>query len=465
MRKNVCRLGLMLLLFGIIIAIPMVNNASEPEGVVLAQDDANCEVIIEDALQTMGTACAEIGRNEACYGHLNVAATFQQDLSFPFDQSGDLVGLIDLQALFTESVNLDAGTWGVALMQVQADLPDDSDDSMTYVLFGDTNLTTDAEEMDDVTTCGISNGTNENVNVRRGPSNSRDITGVFPAGEEATATGRDASGEWLRIERNNSSGWIGALGMELDCDSDTLNVVDDTASFVDSASPMQVVSLETSNNSTCDSAPDGLMVRSPEGTRSRIVVNGVEMIFSSAAFITSNEEDGLTVQGLDGEIEVISFGESQIIIPGQFTQIMMDENMDPMGPPSDPEEYDSSDPIFSVFVLTDGILSEFIFGTGGGGVVTDAPIIEPPDGEVLGVETRVIIDTGDPETSVNFFNSPPPADCTPVAPTGAQVFNGETGTIINGPSYDACYGFTYYLLQMDNGSLGWIVTQNFSVIQ
>jgi uncharacterized protein YraI len=455
-------MGLVLLFIGFV-AVPMALKSSAPQDVAFAQDGEGCEVIIEDALQTMGSACAEIGRNEACYGHLNVAATFQQEeASFPFDQSGDLVGLIDLQALFTEAVNISAGTWGVALMQVQADLPDDSDSSMSYVLFGDTNLTINSEEMDELATCNVSNVTGENVNVRRGPTGSRDITGVFPFDEEALATGRDASGEWLRIERNNSSGWIGASGMQLDCDVDTLSVVDETDSFVASASPMQVVSLETANNSTCDAAPDGLMVRSPEGTRSRIVVNGVEMIFSSAAFITA-QDDVLTVDGLEGDIEVISFGESQNVTPGTFTQIDLNEDMQADGPPSDPEPYDPTNPIYGVFTLTNGILNEFILGLGGGTVVTDAPVIEPPDGVVISIGTPVIIDTGDPDTSVSFFNAPPPADCTPVAPTGNQVFNGNSGVVAGGPSYDACYGFTYYLLQMDDGSLGWIVTENFSV--
>lgn len=468
MRKNVCRMGLMFVIIGIV-ALPMMRVDYVPQevNVASAQDGGNCESLIEDALQTMGSGCAEIGRNEACYGHLNVAATFQEEVSIPFDRSGDLVGLIDLQALFTEAINIDAGTWGVALMQVQADLPDDSDGAMSYVLFGDTSVTSNLDDMEDVPTCSISNGSGENVNVRRGPSDNRDITGVFSADDEALATGQDESGEWIRIERDNNSGWIGASGMELDCGIDSLNVVDESDSFVSEASPMQVVNLETANNDTCESAPDGLMVRSPEGTRSRIVVNGVEMVFSSSAFITSSRDGTLTIQGLEGEIEVTIFGETVIITPGFLTQIVLNEDLEPTGPPSEPEPYDPDNPILGVFVLTDGILDEYILGIlagGGGVVVTDAPVIEPPDGVVIGEGTRVVIDTGDPETSVSFFNAPPPADCTPVAPTGSQVFNGEAGTIAGGPSYDACYGFTYYLLQMDNGTSGWVITENFSVI-
>jgi hypothetical protein len=59
---------------------------------VAAQD--TCPTIVETALQTTSNACAETGRNQACYGNLTLQAQAQDNTAdFKFDTTGDRVDI------------------------------------------------------------------------------------------------------------------------------------------------------------------------------------------------------------------------------------------------------------------------------------------------------------------------------------------------------------------------------------
>ncbi|MAU13240.1 MAG: hypothetical protein CL607_25710 [Anaerolineaceae bacterium] len=88
----------------------------------------SCEAIMRQISQALDTFCSTTGRNQACYGNLLIDAepsTNVVDLStFQFDRQGDIQSLTNLSALELSPMDQDNGTWGVALMQVQANIPD-----------------------------------------------------------------------------------------------------------------------------------------------------------------------------------------------------------------------------------------------------------------------------------------------------------------------------------------------------
>jgi serine/threonine protein kinase len=97
-------------------------------------------------------------------------------------------------------------------------------------------------------------------------------------------------------------------------------------------------------------------------------------------------------------------------------------------------------------------------------VMQHVPTVLPPSGDVIPIGSRIIIDSSSPSGQITFFNQPPPADCTSDTPFGASTRNGQQGYIYEGPYYDACFGFTYYLVQMDDGTAGWAVVQHYRVL-
>ncbi|MBN1679616.1 MAG: SH3 domain-containing protein [Anaerolineae bacterium] len=304
-----------------------------------SQSDA-CTTLVTQAVDVIGTSCAMMGRNEACYGHTLVAATFQDGAAgVSFEKSGDIAPLLDLQALVTRPADPEAGTWGVAMLKVQADLPDTGDQALTFVLFGDTEVTNGVDpEQASLPTCTITNA-GGGINVRSGPGTSYGIVNVLESGGTAVANGRNAAGDWLRVDLEDGPGWVYVPLVTVDGDINTLAVIEEGAEPAPVVRPMQVFTLRSGENDTCAEAPDGLLIQSPGGQRAHVSVNGVEMEFASAGFLTAVPDDALTVSGIEGSIAVTAFGKTVTVEPGFKTDIPL-EGLEASGPPEDPQVID-----------------------------------------------------------------------------------------------------------------------------
>jgi hypothetical protein len=104
-------------------------------------EEEECAAMIEYALATVGDACNELGRNEACYGNTQIAASGWEDAELEFTQPGDIVNVVDIASLATAPLNMEDNIWGVVLLALQANLPDTMPgQNVTFVLFGDVTL-------------------------------------------------------------------------------------------------------------------------------------------------------------------------------------------------------------------------------------------------------------------------------------------------------------------------------------
>jgi hypothetical protein len=304
---------------------------------VQSQDDSGkCEDLVMQALQMVGSSCVGLGRNEACYGHDLVVATFQAGAEVGFEASGDLAGLTDLQALVTQPADPDAGMWGIALVKVQADLSD-AEDALTFVLFGDTELAASSEGSRAPSFCTLTNNGGNNINVRGGPGTGYGIVDVLPAGGEVTADGRNEAADWVHIEREGTVGWLYASLVTLDCEVDTLPVVDAETASVPRAMPAFI--LRSGTESLCEKAPNGLLVQSPDGQRAHVMINGVEFEFASTAYMTGIWGDALTVYGLDGTISLTAFDQTVTVLAGTQARVPLDTNGLAIGEPQGPDPY------------------------------------------------------------------------------------------------------------------------------
>src|SRR5690606_12299753 len=101
--------------------------------------------VYESILQT-NDACQGIGRNEVCYGSVAIDVEARADAEIIFAQPGDLSDLGDVQSIQTSPLDLDNSEFGIALMQVQADVPNSlPGQTITFLLMGDVTVT-DASE-------------------------------------------------------------------------------------------------------------------------------------------------------------------------------------------------------------------------------------------------------------------------------------------------------------------------------
>jgi hypothetical protein len=101
-----------------------------------------CPAIVSDALAAVDSLCAETGRNQACYGNVTLTAEPQPDVEdFVFDVPGDIANVADMQSLTLSNMDESVSGWGIALMRLQADLPDTlPGQNVTVLLFGDVDV-------------------------------------------------------------------------------------------------------------------------------------------------------------------------------------------------------------------------------------------------------------------------------------------------------------------------------------
>jgi hypothetical protein len=157
--------------------------------IALAQE---CAAIVQDALDLTEQLCSITERNQACYGNIDIESVPQPDAAnFKFDAPGDIVSVSDIQTL-----NLSALTapdeWGVAMLSLQADLPDTiPGQNVTVLLFGGTAIENAGTPQPP--TVNVSAGTT--INVRSGPGTSNRVVSQLKPSEALTSDGQNEAGE------------------------------------------------------------------------------------------------------------------------------------------------------------------------------------------------------------------------------------------------------------------------------
>lgn len=113
------------------------------------QDDSACSSLVDEAITRVDSACAELGRNEICYGNFQIDATLSEDEAAMFEATGDVIPIGAVSSLTLSPLDLESGTWGIALMKARANLPETSPgQNVTFLLFGDVQVTDASEAFD-----------------------------------------------------------------------------------------------------------------------------------------------------------------------------------------------------------------------------------------------------------------------------------------------------------------------------
>jgi hypothetical protein len=101
-----------------------------------------CSTLVDQAITSTAEQCVGMGRNQVCYGNVNVNLIPQPDApTFTFEQVGDTADVTYMRSLKLAPLNEAQGIWGIAMMQLQADIPDTTPgQNVTFILFGDVEI-------------------------------------------------------------------------------------------------------------------------------------------------------------------------------------------------------------------------------------------------------------------------------------------------------------------------------------
>jgi hypothetical protein len=304
----------------------------------------DCPTVVATALQTTDELCEATGRNQACYGNVQVDAEPQPGVdSFKFDEAGDRVNVTEIQSLRLSPMAVASGEWGVAMMRLQASIPSSTPQDITLLMFGDVQVENAVQTpavMLDVTVA-----VDEYINVRRLPSTRAGVMGVLAPGQTVRALERLENGSWVRIEVPDSGviGWVDASLLSTQGDLSTLQV---TQRWTPRYRPMQAFYFESGeDNPGCPEAPtSGMLIQTPQGVGEvTLLINEVSVRIGSTAYFQAQAGQEMRVSTVEGAVEVEAMGVTYTAAAGSEVSVQLDEHNRPAAPPSRPRPYNQTE--------------------------------------------------------------------------------------------------------------------------
>jgi hypothetical protein len=324
-------------------------------GIIISQS-ATCPELVNEALLAVDESCSATGRNEACYGYDQVEASFLTSVTDTFFTTpADIASVAEIETIRTAPLNTETGVWGVAVMNLQADLPNTiPGQSVTFVLLGDVEVE-NAVAPEDAFVPGegieVTINSAAGANVRSGPSQSFNVVGGLRNEETVLADGLSEDGEWLRVAYRERPAWISMTVI-----NDNNPALRDLPTLTaDLRTPMQAFYLRTGiGQPECEDAPsDSLLVQGPENIEITIDVNGATIRLGSTGIlriIGEGDDRFLEVNVLDGVFELgdetIRRGQRSVVCLGNADSRGLDGEANDLVAtcdPSEPEPFDGAD--------------------------------------------------------------------------------------------------------------------------
>ncbi len=259
-----------------------------------AQNLVTCPGLVQQAIEAVGNNCGSLSRNNACYGFQQVSAEFSQPQPVGFFTApSDRARLLELEQLITLPMDSALDKWGVALLSVQANLPDTlPGQSVIFMLMGNTQVENAIEPQD-----AFQTGTTVSVTLQIGaqlyhdPSLSSTMVGSVPPGTALTADAVSADGQWVRVAYDGTPGWLTQQVISSASDISSLPTIGET--------PMQAFYFRTSISGTqCTEAPNSLVVQGPQDVAVDITANGADIRLGSTIALYLLPVDPMTMEYL-----------------------------------------------------------------------------------------------------------------------------------------------------------------------
>ncbi len=265
--------------------------------IIIAQS-GECPAIVQQAFESVEIFCSELSRNSACYGSTSVEASFYQEVDDDvFTVPGDLAQLPDIETIHTFPLDIENELWGVAVLQVQANIPNTlPGQNVVFLLLGEAQITDDVPiDASPSTADPVPVTVSGRTNVRSGPSLRNNVITTLDAGAAVAADGLSENGDWVRvIIADERPGWIFADLLEGDVEA--LPIVGAVYH-----APMQAFHMTTGiGTPDCVEAPDAVLIQGIEDYEIEFVVNGANIRIGSTAILEMVDEDVMQLTMVDG---------------------------------------------------------------------------------------------------------------------------------------------------------------------
>ena len=316
-----------------------------------AQEGDACAALVDAALSAVRGQCASVRRDQACLASAAAQAESQlAGVELAFAEAGDTVNVAEIETVRLGEADLQAGTWGVALMRIGADLPESAEEHITLLAFGDVEIT-NAVAYATVPPALVEVFAKQGSRVRGGPSVNTEVVGGLAANQAATADGRLPDGSWIRIRlpgADGARGWVAATLVTSAVNLNRLKIVDPNQppEPIDAqhlGRPMQTFYFRAGQGSpSCPEAASGILIQTPAGVADvTLIVNGAAVQLASTAYLETPSRDEMILNVIEGGAQVVTHGVTKIVPAGARVRIPLNSDLSASGPPAPPEPYDA----------------------------------------------------------------------------------------------------------------------------
>jgi hypothetical protein len=296
--------------------------------------------IVQTALDLTDQQCVGLSRNEACYGHARLFANPRPNANpFVFEAAGDVEGLAKIQSLRLSGLDLEAGTWGVALMRLRANLTADTRENVTLVAFGDVELDNAVLPPTEVEAAV---NTREYINVRLAPTVQAGPAGALAPNQAVTAVERLADTSWVRVllPDTDATGWVRSDLLTTQADFEQLNVTARDALY---HQPMQAFYFRSGQDRFTAVPESGLLIQTPEGVGEvQLLINEVNIQLGSTVYFRALPGGDMVVSTLEGHADVRANNVMFTAYAGTEVHVPLTADLQPAGPPRPPQPYDAA---------------------------------------------------------------------------------------------------------------------------
>ncbi|MEM6530261.1 MAG: SH3 domain-containing protein, partial [Chloroflexota bacterium] len=170
-----------------------------------SSSEGTCPTTVNAALQSLDELCTGLGRNQACYGVNRVVTTFFDEVQEEtFNAPGAITPIDIIETIRTAPLNPETQEWGVAVMSVQANLPNTlPGQGALFVLIGDVSI---ENEVNPATATSLPDpapatliADQEKINLRSGPGTTFSVIVAATVGDAVGVDAIDETGQWYRV--------------------------------------------------------------------------------------------------------------------------------------------------------------------------------------------------------------------------------------------------------------------------
>jgi hypothetical protein len=277
---------------------------------IVSAQPTTCPALVNQAITVANENCTDLARNEVCYGHRSLRATFYDALPVAdFDEPSERVALTHLQRIQTAPPSVEADEVGVAIMKLQAMLPNTlPGQSVVFVMVGDVDVEDSTGTEAAAPTDPLSLILPADADVYTGPGFDYAVAATIDAGTIIEIDGTTVDRDWYRALLDESLVWMPAAALPPGEQLATLTPVRGIYG------PMQAFTLTAGLGIPgCEEAPSRLLVQGPEAVEVTLNVNGVDVTIGSTVVFEATTPDELEVAVIDGSAQL---SDAQIVLGG-----------------------------------------------------------------------------------------------------------------------------------------------------